>query len=65
MRRSLRPILLIPLGLGVHVVLPWAISLIAPRYGWADGRPGVWNVLGLIPVAVGLAMIARCTSLSL
>jgi len=51
------------LGLGVHVALPWAISLITPRYGWADGRPGGWNAIGLIPVAMGLAMIAWGLSL--
>lgn len=61
--RWLRPTLLIPLGLGVHVLLPWAISLITPRYGWADGRPGVSNVIGLIPVAMGLGMIAWGLSL--
>jgi protein-S-isoprenylcysteine O-methyltransferase Ste14 len=32
---------------------PWAISLLAPRYGWAAGHPGPWNLIGLIPVAVG------------
>ncbi len=32
---------------------PWAISLLMPRYGWAVGRPGLWNLLGLIPVVVG------------
>jgi protein-S-isoprenylcysteine O-methyltransferase Ste14 len=32
---------------------PWAISLLAPRYGWAMGYPGPWNLIGLIPVAVG------------
>src|SRR4030095_5268161 len=39
-----------PIGYGV---VPWAISLLAPRYGWAAGYPGLWNLLGLIPVAVG------------
>ena len=42
----------------MHVALPWAVSFIAPHYGWAEGRPGVWNVIGLIPVVMGLAMIA-------
>jgi protein-S-isoprenylcysteine O-methyltransferase Ste14 len=32
---------------------PWALSWLTPRYGWAVGRPGPWNLLGLIPVAVG------------
>ena len=28
-------------------------SLLTPRSGWAAGRPGFWNLLGLIPVVVG------------
>jgi protein-S-isoprenylcysteine O-methyltransferase Ste14 len=32
---------------------PWVISLLAPRYGWAAGYPGPWNLTGLILVAVG------------
>jgi protein-S-isoprenylcysteine O-methyltransferase Ste14 len=42
-----------PLALLVWGVVPWAISLLTPRYGWAAGRPGIWNLLGLIPVLVG------------
>ena len=52
------PILWIVGALVVHVALPWAISLIGPRYGWVEGRPGLWNLIGLIPVVAGLAMIA-------
>jgi protein-S-isoprenylcysteine O-methyltransferase Ste14 len=40
-------IILLPL---VHGGIPWAISLLTPRYGWTDGRPATWNLLGLIPV---------------
>ena len=49
----------IPLWVGfitalvVWEVLPWAISLLSPRYGWTTGRPGPWNLLGLIPVLIG------------
>jgi protein-S-isoprenylcysteine O-methyltransferase Ste14 len=39
-----------PIGYGAGA---WAISLLAPRYGWAAGYPGPWNLIGLIPVAVG------------
>ena len=39
----------------VWVVIPWLLSLLTPRYGWVQGHPGVWNLLGLIPVMVGLA----------
>jgi protein-S-isoprenylcysteine O-methyltransferase Ste14 len=36
-------------------MIPWAVSLLTPRYGWQAGRPGIWNLLGLIPLAVGIA----------
>jgi protein-S-isoprenylcysteine O-methyltransferase Ste14 len=42
-----------PLALIVWWVLPWAISLLTLHYGWAAGRPGFWNLLGLIPVLIG------------
>jgi hypothetical protein len=42
-----------PLALIVWEVVPWAISLLTPRYGWTSGGPGIWNLLGLIPVLVG------------
>ena len=51
-------IFLIGLATLVHVVAPWAISLLTPRYGWVEGRPGLGNLIGLIPAATGLAMIA-------
>jgi protein-S-isoprenylcysteine O-methyltransferase Ste14 len=44
-----------PLALIVWGVVPWAISLLGPRYGWVAGRPDIWNLLGLIPVVVGIA----------
>ncbi len=44
----------IPLG---HGVVPWAISLLGPRYGWADGKPAVWNLPGLLPVAAGAVVL--------
>jgi protein-S-isoprenylcysteine O-methyltransferase Ste14 len=52
------PILWIIGTLVVHVALPWAIAQLGPRYGWAEGTPALWNLIGLIPVAAGLAMIA-------
>jgi len=44
-----------PLALIVWEGMPWAISLLSPRYGWVTGRPGIWNLIGLIPVLVGTA----------
>src|SRR5512144_2809566 len=51
--KVLSPWLAYPLALMVWEVLPWAISLLTPRYGWVEGRPSLWNWLGLIPVLVG------------
>jgi protein-S-isoprenylcysteine O-methyltransferase Ste14 len=42
-----------PLALLVWEGLPWAISLLAPRYGWVLNRPSIWNWFGLLPVVVG------------
>jgi protein-S-isoprenylcysteine O-methyltransferase Ste14 len=47
-------LVLIPI---VHGAVPWAISSLMPRYGWTDGHPGLWNLLGLIPVVLGGAML--------
>jgi hypothetical protein len=42
----------VPLG---HGGGPWVISLLSPRYGWAASGPGIWNALGLMPIALGIA----------
>ena len=42
-----------PLALIVWWLVPWAISLLTPRYGWASGRPGLWNLAGLLAVLPG------------
>jgi protein-S-isoprenylcysteine O-methyltransferase Ste14 len=41
----------------VHGVLPWAISLFGHWYGWVDGRPALWNLLGLLPVLAGVIVL--------
>jgi protein-S-isoprenylcysteine O-methyltransferase Ste14 len=38
-----------------HGVAPWAMSLLTRRYGWIGGRPGIFNVLGLVVVLFGAA----------
>lgn len=53
---------LLPLVLGV---LPWAVSLLTPRYGWTDNNSGVWNILGLLPVIAGCVVILWCWGLHL
>ncbi len=45
-----------------HGVLPWAISLLGPRYGWAHGRASVWNLLGVLPVASGVVVLIWLTA---
>lgn len=47
----------------VHIAFPCWISLLTPHHGWAQGSPGLWNWIGLIPVAAGLGMIAWGASL--
>jgi len=49
------------LFLVAHGVLPWAISLLGPRYGWTDRSPTLWNLLGLVPVAVGVMALIWLT----
>ena len=31
--------------------------MLGPRYGWANGSPAVWNLFGLVPVAVGAVVL--------
>jgi hypothetical protein len=40
-----------------HGVVPWAISLVTHRYGRTAGRPGIWNLPGVIPAALGAALL--------
>ena len=44
----------VPLFYGV---LPWAVSFLMPRYGWSDGRPATWNLLGLFVVMIATALL--------
>lgn len=44
----------------IHVLAPWAIAKLGPRVGWTGAAPGGWNLIGLIPVAIGLALYAWC-----
>jgi protein-S-isoprenylcysteine O-methyltransferase Ste14 len=38
----------------IVVVVPWALSLVSPRFGWTERGTGVGNWLGLIPVVAGI-----------
>jgi protein-S-isoprenylcysteine O-methyltransferase Ste14 len=48
------PILLALLFLLVHVAIPCGLSRLSSRHGWANRRPGKWNLLALIPVVAGI-----------
>ena len=41
----------------VHAGIPWALSHLGPRYGWADGGPSGWNLLGYVLVAAGAVLL--------
>ena len=40
-----------------HGLLPRALAALASRHGWSAGHPVVWNLLGLLPVAGGAALL--------
>ena len=40
-----------------HGVVPWAVSSLGPRYGWHDGYPAYWNLIGLLPVLAGALVL--------
>jgi protein-S-isoprenylcysteine O-methyltransferase Ste14 len=48
-------------------ILPWALSLLTPRFGWTERDPGNWNLLGLIPVLFGITGLiwVFCVGMSL
>ena len=54
---ALSPVVWVALP-AVHAGIPWALSHLGPRYGWADGGPSDWNLLGYVPVAVGAVLLA-------
>lgn len=47
-------LIVIPLA---HGGVPWAISRLTPRHGWIHGSPGIWNWLGLAPIALATALL--------
>jgi protein-S-isoprenylcysteine O-methyltransferase Ste14 len=47
------PVLMIVL----NGIVPRMISELTHRHGWAEGRPGIWNLGGLLMVVVGAALL--------
>jgi protein-S-isoprenylcysteine O-methyltransferase Ste14 len=41
-----------------HAGVPWVLSRLGPRHGWAAGQPTAWNLLGCVPSAAGVALLA-------
>jgi protein-S-isoprenylcysteine O-methyltransferase Ste14 len=46
-----------------HVAVPQELSRLAARRGWAHGRPGGLNLLGLILIGIGGASLFWCARL--
>jgi protein-S-isoprenylcysteine O-methyltransferase Ste14 len=44
----------------VHLGVPWALSHLGPRYGWADGAPAVGNLVGVAVIGVGAGLLVWC-----
>lgn len=44
----------------VHVVAPWLLSRLSLHHGWHGTAPGLWNLLGLAPLAVGGFVAVYC-----
>src|SRR5262245_36230735 len=51
------PLLQVVAVLLVHGLLPRALAALASRHGWSAGHPAGWNLLGLLPVAGGAALL--------
>src|SRR5262245_60973048 len=47
----------------IYGIAPWALSLIGPRAGWADGSPGAWNFVGLVVTCAAFLMLLWCIAL--
>ena len=41
----------------VHMGIPWALSHVGPRYGWADRGPAAGNLVGPAVVGFGAALL--------
>ena len=44
----------------IQILLPWVTAKFGPNFGWSQLAPAWWNLAGLIPVAIGLALYTWC-----
>ena len=66
-RRFRVPPLLMAVGTAViygtvNVVVPLALSTLAARHGWEGARPGLANLVGLVPLVAGGVVVALAGS---
>ena len=40
-----------------HAGIPWTLSHLGLRHGWAHGHPSGWNLLGYVPLAIGAILL--------
>ncbi|MHC1740109.1 MAG: isoprenylcysteine carboxylmethyltransferase family protein [Anaerolineaceae bacterium] len=53
----LAPIVLLIGVPAVHAGIPWLLSHLGPRFGWSDGSPSVWNLIGIVSLASGAILL--------
>jgi len=44
----------------IHMLLPWAVAKIGPRFGWTQQHPAWWNLVGLVAAIIGVALYVWC-----
>jgi protein-S-isoprenylcysteine O-methyltransferase Ste14 len=54
------PIVWAAIVLVIQILLPWAISMFWPRFGWSQATSALWNIAGLVAVVLGLTLYAWC-----
>ncbi len=58
--RRLIPILWAVIILIIHILLPWTVARIGPRFGWTQQNPTWWNLVGLITATIGVMLYIWC-----
>jgi len=58
--RRLIPLVWAVIILIIHVLLPWAVARIGPRFGWTQQDPGRWNLVGLVVATIGVVLYVWC-----